>query len=463
MGHPRERRPFGRNLDRREFLKRTAGAAVAAPSLAAILAACSKPGTALPSGGALAIGDGGIVKEGYPYPLARPDNPVTWHIFDDNKPIPSGQSPETGATLQIYNWIDYIWKNSLHAFKTQFNCDIKITTFNNEEEAINKMTSGDVAFDVFFPTTDYVGKLVTKKILRPLNRDYIPNLEANIWPYFQNPFYDGEARYTVPYTVYSTGIQYARQPTSGDPNFISDEELRAMSNPYDILWDPKWKGQTGVLDSYRDVMCMTLLRRGVTDLNTEDPAIIQQAGQDLLDLLDATSPKVGTKVGYIAFPGEQINVDASWSGDSTASWGYVTQYDQAHYERIGYWYPEDRKGAIGNDLIGIPSSAPNPVLAHEFLNYMLDTDHSLYNFSWNGYQPPLNAINPDTLPTTSGVYGNLGWAKASNGGEPIPYVFDWLKDAIVRKDDFTTGYQIAELSPDVNDLWTSQWDRFQSG
>jgi spermidine/putrescine transport system substrate-binding protein len=448
MAHPRERRP-GTPLDRREFLRRGAGAAVALPTLAAILDACSKPG-ATPSvggGGGNAIGSGGILPAGAPYPLARPNKPVKWNIFDDNQPIASGLPTEKNATLQVYNWIDYIWQKSLQDFKDQYNCDIKITTFNNEEEAITKMTSGQVAFDVFFPTTDYVGKLVTKKILRPLNYDYIPNLKANVWDYFQNPYYDQEARYTVPYTVYVTGIEYNR-------NLISDEQFRAQSNPYDILWDPKYKGQVGVYDSYRDVMCMTMLRHGVTDLNTEDPTVIQQAGADLTTLLNTTDPRVGTKVAYVFFPGETLQVTQSWSGDTVAAWGYVTAYNMAHYERIGFWYPEDRKGAVGNDLIAVPSIAPSPVLGHAFLNYMLDSKHALENFSWNGYQPPQNSIDPDTLTTTMGLYGK------SSG---VPYVFPWLKDAVVRKEDFSTGYQIGELSPDVNDLWTEQWDRFKSG
>ena len=41
-GHPRERRT---GLSRREFLRRSIGAAAVLPSASAILAACSKPGT----------------------------------------------------------------------------------------------------------------------------------------------------------------------------------------------------------------------------------------------------------------------------------------------------------------------------------------------------------------------------------------------------------------------------------
>ena len=65
MSHPRERRA---HLSRRDFLRRSAGAAVALPSMSAILAACSKPGTTSGGGGTGSTGE---------RVLARPDNPVT--------------------------------------------------------------------------------------------------------------------------------------------------------------------------------------------------------------------------------------------------------------------------------------------------------------------------------------------------------------------------------------------------
>ena len=38
------------------------------------------------------------------------------------------------------------------------------------------------------------------------------------------------------------------------------------------------------------------------------------------------------------------------------------------------------------------------MLAHLFLNYMLDNGVAYSNFvNFNGYQPPLNEINPDEL------------------------------------------------------------------
>src|SRR5689334_790261 len=105
MAHPRERGPrgpFGQPLSRRQFLRRSAGAAIAYPTLSALLAACGRASNpnappVSPSGSSSAL------------PLARPNNPVTWPIYDDNPPIDAGLQPEADATLKIYNWEDYLW------------------------------------------------------------------------------------------------------------------------------------------------------------------------------------------------------------------------------------------------------------------------------------------------------------------------------------------------------------------
>jgi spermidine/putrescine transport system substrate-binding protein len=441
MAHPRERRP-GTRLDRREFLKRTAGTAVALPTLAAILEACSKPGTTTGST-AQQVGTGGLVVAGSPYPLARQDKPVTWKIFDDNQSIGSNLEPEKNATLQIYNWDQYLWKKVVGEFCDKYDCDFKITTFNDMSDGLAKMQTGQFQFDIFFPTIDTLGKLVTAKLLQPLNHSYIPNLPANVWDVYQNPFYDQEWRYTVPYTVYTTGIGYRR-------DVISDEQIQGMSNPYDILWDPKYKGRVGVYDDYREALSMTLLRRGITDLNTTDPAQIQQAGQDLIDLLNAVNVRASINGAYQGLPKDQYDIHQAWSGDMAAAWFYVPKYTMAEFKTMGYWYPQDRVGAVNNDTIAIPKNAQSPVLAHLFLNWMMDYKHAMDNFSWVGYQVPQKKADPSTLTTTISAEGE-------------PYVFPWLSEAVVSESDFSTGKLELELAPAVNSLWQDAWSKFKSG
>ena len=53
----------------------------------------------------------------------------------------------------------------------------------------------------------------------------------------------------------------------------------------------------------------------------------------------------------------------------------------------------DGRGPVGNDLITVLRGAPNPVLAHLFMNYMLNLDNVLTNISFNGYMQPRPAAD----------------------------------------------------------------------
>ena len=46
-----------------------------------------------------------------PYPLARPDSPVTLPIKDSNPPIDDGLDPETGGAFKILNY-DRTWRRA---------------------------------------------------------------------------------------------------------------------------------------------------------------------------------------------------------------------------------------------------------------------------------------------------------------------------------------------------------------
>ena len=99
------------------------------------------------------------------------------------------------------------------------------------EEGIQKLVAGQVQADVFFPTTDYVRRLVQTDLLQPLNHDLIPNM-ANTWPVFSDPgpWYDLGWNYTVPYTIYTTG-----SPTGGTGSTtrrLRRPDTRCTSTPH---------------------------------------------------------------------------------------------------------------------------------------------------------------------------------------------------------------------------------------
>src|SRR6201989_2629810 len=125
--HPRERPAPHEGMTRRQLLQRSAAASLALPGAVAFLVACSKPGTVTSaSTHANGPGAGTYWPAGSPYPLARQDSPVTWKLW--REPIKPGLAPEKGATLQIYNWSDYIWLKVVRQFWKGYNCKYQIIT-----------------------------------------------------------------------------------------------------------------------------------------------------------------------------------------------------------------------------------------------------------------------------------------------------------------------------------------------
>lgn len=445
MAHPREARS-GPGFTRRAFLRRSLGAAVALPSASAILAACTKPGTT--------EGGEGATAGGLDVLTPRPDRPVTLPL-NGMEPIPTDLPIESGVELQIFNWTDYLWKPIVRRFMEE-NADnditfTAVTTFNNMEEAVSKLQAGEIEADVFFPTIDAVPKLAVAGLLQPLNHELIPNLEQNVWSVYQNPYYDQGWQYTVPYVVYTTGIGYRR-------DVVSDDEIYGMANPWEVLWDPTHRDRVGVYDSYRDTIQTALLKDGVTDISTGDQANLDAARDELLAMLELTNPRATINGAYKRLPQGEFDVHLAWSGDIAAGWGYVPEYTRSYYENLGYWYPQDRRGPVDNDCIAIPANAPHPRLAHEFINFLLDVQNAMDNFSWVGYQPPLNDAQPELLTQTEGLYSQIsGWA------EPAEYVLPWMEAAVVRQSDFDVGYRQAPLSPEVDERWNDVWQQFKVG
>jgi spermidine/putrescine transport system substrate-binding protein len=416
--HPRE----PRGLDRREFLQRSAATAFLLSGGGSLLAACG-------GGGGATSGTGGKA----PFELARPNHPVTLPIHSNNKPIASGLEPEKG-TLKIYNWIDYIDKATVKKFAKEFGVKTEISIFNTMDEAVAKLRSGSVDFDIFFPTADRLGKLVAADLLQPINLDYIPNLAKNVWPQLVSPYYDRGSRYTVPYTIYTTGIGYRTDHVSPPPG--------DLPNPYDIFWDSKYKGKTFLLDDYREAIGMILLRDGFKDVNTGSKTALDRAKKELLELNDAVNIKVSV-LDYEKVPEGSAWLHQAWSGDFVSAQYYLPK--GVDYTVLGYWYPEDKSGLVGSDMIAVLRSSKNPVLAHHFLNFMLDEQNAYDNFvNFVGYQPPQNSINPDRLVAD----------------EVVP---SHLASCVVRPEDFDKGEILLELDPATDLIWQDAWAQFKAG
>jgi spermidine/putrescine transport system substrate-binding protein len=423
MSHPKDRRP---PMDRREFMRRAAAAGIALPSLAAILAACGSDSSSTATGSASAAG----------LQLARPDNPVTLAITDDNPPIADGLSPEAGP-LKIFGYADYIWKKIRNRFGESFNgVPIEYTVFDTPDEMVSKMQSNGSDFDLIVTVTlDNIGKLAQGGLIQPLNHSYLPNVQDNLATGIPD-FYDVGRQYSAPYVIFTTGVAWRN-------DLITDDVLN-MPNPYDIYWDTAYTGQTHLLNGSRDMIAVGLLRKGY-DPNESDPAVLDEVKQDLLDGANAMGWKYD-HVDYTELSANQWKVHNTWSGQMAYYQYYLPK--GLDITALSYaWPPQGsggKKGLLSHDLFAIPKGAANPVLAHDMINFMYDPTNAIDNYSYEGYQPTVASFNEQS---------------AVKDG----YLPESLTYTIVTADMIPMGVTELELEPAVNQLYQQIYQEVTGG
>ena len=439
--HPKES-----GISRRQLLRRSAVAAVGL-SAAGALAGCEN--TTTPIGAADAAGEVSkaaaelvVAKPLGPagLPLPRPDNSVTWAITDDNKPIEDAVRPEVGP-LRIYNYADYVDPATVKKFQQRFNTKVQVATYNSSDEAIAKIASGAVSFDLIMGLSgSNIVDLIARKLIKPLNHSYLTNLQKNIWPELADPFYDRGARYTVPYVVWMDGIGWRNDKVK--------EDVGSMDVPWDIFWQSQaYRGQVGILDDRRDALSMPMQRDAMksdvrADLNTEDKGVVDKAQRDLSQLSAICNPKV-TITDYQTLPEGKTVLHHSWSGDILGGAFYYMPKGVPP-SVLSFWGP-DQNGVVQNDFFCVGTKAKSPVLAHAFINFMLDEQNAYTNFvDFNGYVPPQKNIDADVL-----IRRGL-----------IPKS---LEQAVIRPDQFGANQELLQLSVQGQRFWDDAWSKFKVG
>jgi spermidine/putrescine transport system substrate-binding protein len=322
----------------------------------------------------------------------------------------------------------------LNKFSDQYKTKVEWTIFDTPEQMVARMQTEGSTFDLIVSVTlENVGKLATGALIQPLNKTYIPNF-ANVWKVFQSPFYDVGAQFTAPYTVYTTGIGWRNDKVS--------EDIPAMDNPYDILWDTKYAGQVHLLNGARDTLAAALLRMGA-DVNSADPSVLDQAKKMLLDGVNTMNWKFDhTDYSELG----SFDIHQTWSGQVSYYQYYLPK--GLPITAFSYVWPPKatggKSGIITNDVFAIPKGAKSPVLAHKMIDFLLDHDNASVNYAYEGFQPPLTSITPESILADKLVPKNLS-------------------NILITESDFPLGVQELELAPTVNQLYQTIYTEVTGG
>lgn len=346
--------------------------------------------------------------------------------------IADGLSPEKGP-LRLFNYPDYVNPEVVAGFEEKYGVKVEITTFDTDTESIQKLASGAVKVDVQHSVSaTSIHKLIQGGLVQQLNRSYLTNF-GNIQAAFNDPSYDKGAKYSVPYTLFTTGIGFRADRI---------DAAEVAERGWDMIWNSNFKGEVSILDDSREALFLAMMRAGNYDINTTDRAVIEKAGADLAELIDLVNIKINIE-GYKDIPEGATSLAHTWNADLI---GGALNYlpDGTGPEVMGYWYPADDIGPFGNDCMCVMANAQSPVLAHLYLDYLLDRAVAELNFTWNAYLPAITGLDADYL--------------IDKG-----YVPENLRNAVLTTEQIEKGLRYLPLTPDEEAVWEDTWSKFTAG
>ena len=275
-----------------------------------------------------------------------------------------GKEKEEKDVLSVYNVGDYIDESLISKFEEETGIEVRYETYDTNEMMYQKVKSGSSSYDLVFPSDYMVEKMKAEGILKKIDFKNIPNFKY-IDKDFLNPIYDKTNEYSVPYMWGTFGILYNKKMVK-DP-----------VDSWDILWNPKYKGNIMMFDSVRDTMGIALKKLGYS-MNSTNPKEIDEAKELLMRQKDLVLAYVNDE-GKDRLLGEETAMGIIYSGDA------VTLIEEN--PNLAYAIPKEGTNKWV-DAMCIPSTAKHKKEAEMFINFLLDPKNAAVNADYIGYSIP---------------------------------------------------------------------------
>ncbi len=289
--------------------------------------------------------------------------------------------------LEIYNWSDYDSPATFKGFQNlpaakKAGLTLHQTFFSSNDELLAKLHAGGSNYDIIVPSQNAVGELIQENELMKLDRALLPNLK-NLDPDFLKSSYDPTGEYHVIKDYGITMFFYQ--------NTVVTEKPKSMLDFYNLFSKYHSKGRINILDGAEEVVPLALMALGM-DPNTDNDADYTKVS----GFLTKIRPYVTTinSVYIDDASAGKIILGQGWNGDilrvaaARKKQGDITTVIPTGMSEI--W----------SDNWCIPSTAPDPVAAHAWINYLLDPAVSSRDMQYAAYPTPIPkalAMLPENL------------------------------------------------------------------
>jgi putrescine transport system substrate-binding protein len=315
----------------------------------------------------------------------------------------AGKDAPEEKVLYVYNWSDYIGKNTLADFERATGIKVVYDIYDADETLEAKMMAGDSGYDVVTTSTDFFSRQIKAGIYQPLDHGKLPNWK-NLDPHILaiEAQSDPGNRHAVPYLRHVNGFAY-------NVDMVKARMPDAPVDSLDMIFKPEIAARFAdcgvtLLDSAEDVLQLALNYLHV-DPNTTRKEDYQRAEQLIL----AVRPYIRAfdSTEYMnGLANKEFCISMSWSGDYAVSRARA----RAAGVDVNLAFTVPKEGANGSyDAFLVPTGAPHPQAAYAFLNFMLEprviaavTNYIRYandNLAANAFVDPEILNDPSIYPT----------------------------------------------------------------
>ncbi|QIK69391.1 ABC transporter substrate-binding protein [Erysipelothrix sp. HDW6C] len=283
-------------------------------------------------------------------------------------------SGEAKQELRVFNWGEYIDESLITEFEKEFNVKVIYDKFESNEAMYTKLQDGS-KYDILVPSDYMTQRMREEGLLQKVDYSKVPNYE-NVLPNLKGRHMDPTNEYTVPYFWGNVGILYNKNNVD-----VADLE----SQGWNILMNEKYKGKLYFYDSERDAFMIALKAHGYS-MNTTDPAELEVAYNWLVDMRKT--------MDAIYVTDEVIDGMATGVKDMAVMYSGDANYVLSENPDMAFYSPAEGTNTWVDAMV-IPANAPNPELAHTWMNYMIDAESSKAITEAIGYTSPIQSVIDD--------------------------------------------------------------------
>ncbi|MGM0783472.1 MAG: ABC transporter substrate-binding protein [Pseudomonadota bacterium] len=282
--------------------------------------------------------------------------------------------------LYLFNWTEYMDPDIIEDFEAQYDVEVVQNYFNSLPEMFAKLNAGGVSqYDIIVPSNYYVPRLIETGLVQKLDKSKLDNLD-NVMEQFRDPSYDPGAEYSAPYQWGTTALVYNTETFPEAPkswSLMFDTEVNP-DHPFALMGD----GQVSM-----GAAC-AYLGHGY---DCTDPEAWKEAARLIIDTKrrDTFSGFTDGTPALQQLARGVTHVGMSYNGDYL----FFKDEDPETFATLDFMIP-DEGAEMWVDAMLIPSEAPNPEMAHKFIDFILDAEVGARLSNYNYYASPNAAAEP---------------------------------------------------------------------